>query len=140
MTQEHPIEEALRLAALTAEDGEERALDVRFGGSDALVEMRTQVRDELATLPAGDPRRFVLPWRWQQDSGGEPLTRHGAETGLELHFSRYAEDQYENGTPQRRATRPSSAARTAPSHTPCRSCHVLKPRDQLTESGCVDCD
>jgi|GEM_PF-2649174 len=135
-----PFEEAMRLAALTAGDGEHRALDVQFGSLDLLHDMRIRVRDELASLADGDPRRYVRPWVWRWETKDDPMTAAGVETGFELHFSRYDKDLYEGGPPRTRSNPTSGRTRTAPTHATCPSCHVLKPRAQLTETGCVDCD
>jgi len=84
-----PLAHAMDLAGATAEDGQQRALDVRFGSLEALHDTRVRVRGELAETPAGDSRRRVLPWVWRWESGGQPLTEPGNATGYELRFSRY---------------------------------------------------
>ena len=89
-----PFEEAMRLAALTAGDGDQRALDVRVGSLESLHELRIRVRDELAGFPAGDHHRHVGPWVWRWESKGDPLTSAGRETGCELRLSHYEKDQY----------------------------------------------
>jgi hypothetical protein len=89
-----PIRTSLALAARTAEDGEQRALDVRLGSLDALHELRMHVRDELAATPTGDPLRHVLPWVWRPESKGRPMTEAGKATGFELRFSRYEKVRY----------------------------------------------
>jgi hypothetical protein len=89
-----PLATAMTLAAATAEDGEQRALDVRFGSLDALHQMRMEVRDALAGTPASDLRRHVLPWVWRWQSGGRPLTEAGGAVGYELRLSRYQKPRY----------------------------------------------
>jgi hypothetical protein len=134
------FDEAMRLAGQTADDGDQRALDVRLGSLDLLHDMRIRVRDELAAFPAGDRRRYVGPWVWRSQSQGAPLTAAGRETGYELRLSSYEKDQYEDGTSSRRPGRATQPTKSTPTHATCPSCHVLKPRAQLTETGCVDCD
>jgi hypothetical protein len=85
---------AMALTAATADDGEQRALDVRFGSLEALHEMRMRVRDQLADAPPADPRRHVLPWVWRWLSGGRPLTGAGEAVGYELRFSRYEKPRF----------------------------------------------
>lgn len=90
-----PTARALELAQQTAEDGEQRALDVPLGSLDALHELRMRVRSELAATAAGDPLRRVLPWVWRaESSGGRVKTTAGEEAGFELRLSRYEKPRY----------------------------------------------
>lgn len=93
-TGEDAMTTAMALATATADDGEQRALDVRFDSLEALHEMRMRVRDELADTPAGEARRHVMPWVWRWQSGGQPLTEAGEAVGYELRSSRYEKPRY----------------------------------------------
>lgn len=88
-----PLDESLRLAALTAQDGEQRALDRYVGGLDELLALRLATRDTIAAS-SDDALRHVVPWLWRIESTGAPLTSAGAESGHELRFSRYSAPQY----------------------------------------------
>jgi len=90
-----PVERALELADRTAADGEQRALDHRAGSLEELHELRLSVRNQMAASPDGHPRRHVEPWVWRWQSGGQPFTAAGQETGFELRFSRNKKPMYE---------------------------------------------
>lgn len=87
------IERALELAKATAEDGKQRALDVRFDSLDSLLEARVQLRERMAAESVGAPVRFVMPWIWREQSTGSALTDSGRQTGYELRFSKYSTPQ-----------------------------------------------
>ena len=89
-----PVARGLELADLTAEDGEQRALEYRAGSLERLHELRMQIRDELAASADGDARRHIEPWVWRWESGGKPITAAGQETGFELRFSRNKKPLY----------------------------------------------
>ncbi len=82
-------DQGVELAGRTAQDGEQRALDVRFSGLDALQEMRETIKEALAATEPGSPLRQVRPWQWTWESTGQPLTEAGRELGWELRLSRY---------------------------------------------------
>lgn len=82
-----PVALALEVAALTAGDGDQRALDHEAGSLEGLQQLRLAVRDALRE--GGEAAPCVQPWLWNaQSSGGRPLTRAGNELGYELRFSR----------------------------------------------------
>lgn len=87
------LDRAFELARATAEDGKQRALDVRFDSLDSLLEARVRLRTRIAVEPADSPVRFVLPWLWRVQSTGSALTESGRQTGYELRFSRYSKPQ-----------------------------------------------
>lgn len=69
---------ALELAAATAQDGQQRALDHEVAGLHDLLELRLEVRDQLAASPAGSSLRTVVPWIWNAETtDGQPLTGAG---------------------------------------------------------------
>ena len=78
---------AARLARLTAQDGQQRALDYAAGSLGELQELRLAVRDEFRR--PGSPLGSVMPWLWDAStSGGQALTEAGRVHGYELRFSR----------------------------------------------------
>ncbi len=80
-----------RLAKLTAQDGQQRALDYAAGSLGALQELRLAVRDEFRR--PGSPLGVVTPWLWDAaTSGGQALTEAGRVHGYELRFSRKHDD------------------------------------------------
>jgi hypothetical protein len=84
------LSRGIRLAAATAVDGKQRALDVQHADLDGLLALRLTLRD---ALRASDDEqvRCVRPWLWRvETSGGEARTSQGRETGIELRLSRYA--------------------------------------------------
>jgi hypothetical protein len=82
--------DALHLAALTAEDGKQRALDWQAASLEELQELRLQVRDALRGHDENSPLRHVMPWLWAATaSAGTPLTAAGGLCGYELRLSRY---------------------------------------------------
>lgn len=87
------IEQALMLARATAEDGKQRALDVRFDSLESLLDARVQLRERMAADPEDAPIRFVMPWLWRAESTGSALTESGRQTGYELRFSKYTKPQ-----------------------------------------------
>lgn len=88
------LDEALASAALTAEDGKQRAIEYAAPSYEALLELGLLVRDALAATPPGSPLRHVEVWRWRQESWGQPLTAAGREHGVELRLSRHAKPLY----------------------------------------------
>lgn len=86
--------EALRLAELTAQDGEQRAVDYLATDPEDLEELRLEVCEVLSASPEGSPLRRVMPWRWRWKSTGRPMTSAGAETGYELRISRNKKPVY----------------------------------------------
>jgi hypothetical protein len=79
-----------RLAKLTAQDGQQRALDYAAGSLGALQELRLAVRDEFRRPES--PFGAVTPWLWNAEtSGGQALTEAGRVHGYELRFSRKSE-------------------------------------------------
>jgi len=89
-----PLDVALGLAAETAADGKQRALDFWLGSLGDLLDLKFAVRQELAASPAESPLRHVGPWMWRPESLGGPLTPAGEEFGIELRFSRHQKPQY----------------------------------------------
>ncbi len=80
-----------RLAKLTAQDGQQRALDYAAGSLGALQELRLAVRDEFRRPES--PLGSVTPWLWNAEtSGGTALTEAGKVHGYELRFSRAKAD------------------------------------------------
>ena len=78
---------AARLARLTAQDGQQRALDYAAGSLGELQELRLAVRDEFRRPES--PLGSVTPWLWDAaTSGGQALTEAGRVHGYELRFSR----------------------------------------------------
>jgi hypothetical protein len=89
-----PLGDGLQLAAATANDGEQRALDHSADNLEELQQLRKELRDELDASDAGSPLLHVRPWVWTHASGGIPRTDAGAATGAELRFSRYRDELY----------------------------------------------
>lgn len=89
-----PVPEALALAEATAGDGQQRALDYGAADLEGLLELRLQIRDELAASAQETALRCVMPWLWRPESGGRPLTAAGEATGRELRLSRYRRPPY----------------------------------------------
>ena len=90
-----PVEAALELAAATADDGVQRALDHDARDLEDLLQLRLQVREQLADSPAGSPLRTVMPWIWNAaTTDGVALASSGERTGAELRLSRYREALY----------------------------------------------
>ena len=86
---------ALELAAATAEDGEQRALDQEVADLEDLLELRLEVRDRLAASPDGSSLRRVRPWIWNAaTTDGVALTDAGERNGAELRLSRYRQALY----------------------------------------------
>jgi hypothetical protein len=70
----------LEVAAATAGDGRQRALDVGVGSLEELQEMRPTLRDALRSQPEASGLRHVRTWLWDAStSGGQPLTHQGWE-------------------------------------------------------------
>ncbi len=80
---------AMMLVERTATDGEQRAIETESADLDALLELRLQLRDAIATTPPTSALRHVVPWLWRIESTGGPLTKSGAEHGYEIRLSRY---------------------------------------------------
>lgn len=87
-------DQAMELAAATAEDGLQRALDFVPTDLEDLLAVRLAVRDRLASSPSGSPLRHVRPWLWRPQSTGAPLTTAGRDVGMELRLSRYSAPIY----------------------------------------------
>ena len=87
------VERAVALACATADDGVQRALDVRFDSLDSLLEVRFRVRERIAAEPVDAVVRHVMPWVWREQSTGRPLTEAGRTTGYELRLSKYRSPQ-----------------------------------------------
>jgi hypothetical protein len=78
------------IARLTADDGQQRAVDVHASGIEPLHMWRRRLDEVITSSPPGDPLRQVRPWVWSvQTSGGVPLTPSGDASGYELRLSRY---------------------------------------------------
>ncbi len=78
---------AMRVAKLTAQDGQQRALDYAAGSLGELQELRLAVRGEFRRPES--PLGSVTPWLWNEaTSGGKALTEAGRVHGYELRFSR----------------------------------------------------
>jgi hypothetical protein len=81
-----PIEVGLAAARQTAEDHQQRAVDVPFADLGDLQRVRVELRDVLLADPETSS---VRPWIWQTETTGQPLTAQGAEVGYELRVSWY---------------------------------------------------
>jgi hypothetical protein len=84
------LQQARALAAETASDGRQRALDFAPADLEELLQLRVEVRNAIAEAPEDSPIRHVGPWIWRVASGGRPMTDAGKERGMELRLSRYA--------------------------------------------------
>ncbi|TVR19465.1 MAG: hypothetical protein EA387_13460, partial [Nitriliruptor sp.] len=89
-----PLALGLELAAATADDRQQRALEYAAASLEELQELRKQLRDALADSQASSPLLHVRPWIWTHKTGGRPMTSAGAETGAEIRFSRYRKALY----------------------------------------------
>ncbi len=89
-----PLSAALDVAALTARDGAQRALELGAGDLEELLSLRLALRDALASSPVGSPLRHVRPWIWRPESTGQALTAAGHEHGMEIRLSRYTAPVY----------------------------------------------
>jgi hypothetical protein len=89
-----PLDTALEAAALTAEDGAQRAVEYSASNLEDLLSLRLAVRDALASSKAGSPLRHVRPWIWRTESTGLALTAAGREHGMEMRLSRYTAPLY----------------------------------------------
>ena len=83
---EDPVAAGMTLARETAQDGQQRAVDVPVDDLEALQRARVELRD---ALQREGGLECVKPWVWQTTSGGRPLTSYGAEVGYELRLSWY---------------------------------------------------
>lgn len=83
-----PLATALHLAAATATDGRQRALDHKADSLEELQQLRLELRQAITGSAIDEPIGDVMPWLWRHQSGGRPLTAAGAELGYELRFSR----------------------------------------------------
>jgi hypothetical protein len=88
------VELAIVAAANTAEDGQQRGVEIEVGDLQTLLDLRVAVRNRIASTPAGSDLRRVAPWIWRADSTGKPLTVGGQKNGIELRVSRYKSPQY----------------------------------------------
>jgi hypothetical protein len=89
-----PLVLGLELAAATADDREQRALEYGAANLEDLQELRKELRDALAHSEAGSPLLHVRPWIWTHATDGRPMTAAGADTGAEVRFSRYRKALY----------------------------------------------
>lgn len=89
-----PLDTALEAAALTAEDGAQRAVEYGANNLEDLLSLRLAVRDALASSKAGSPLRHVRPWIWRLESTGQALTAAGRKHGMEVRLSRYTAPLY----------------------------------------------
>ncbi len=88
------IDDIIELAAATAEDRRQRAVDFLPADLEDLLTLRVAVRERLAASPPDSPLRRVMPWIWQATSMGGPMTTGGREVGMELRLSRYPRSLY----------------------------------------------
>jgi hypothetical protein len=89
-----PVALGLELAAATADDGQQRALDHAAASLEDLQALRKDIRDTLAESAVDSPLLHVRPWIWSHTTDGRPMTTAGADTGAELRFSRYRKVLY----------------------------------------------
>ena len=89
-----PVDKAMELAALTADDGQQRAVEFRPANLEDLLQLRVAVRSRLAGSPADSPLRHVEPWIWRPEAAGQPMTDSGQEFGRELRLSRHKKPLY----------------------------------------------
>ena len=90
-----PVVLALELAAATAEEGEQRALDLEVGDLEELLGLRLEVRERLAASPDGSMLRTVRPWIWNvATNDAQALSEAGERLGAELRLSRYRQALY----------------------------------------------
>jgi hypothetical protein len=83
------IEDGLRLARDTANDGQQRAIGLEVGGLEALHELRLALRRACRAEPPGSSLHTVQPWLWSADtSSGTAMTPAGVGTGYEVRLSR----------------------------------------------------
>lgn len=87
------LDQALEAARLTAEDGQQRAVEFLADDLEDLLGLRLSIRNMLAATPDQSALRHFVPWIWRWESLGKPLTQSGAELGMELRLSRYREAQ-----------------------------------------------
>jgi hypothetical protein len=83
------VDEALRLAVLTAEDKRQRAVDAMASSLEELQEWRLAVREVLADSAGDAGLNHVMAWLWQESSTGQPLTEAARQVGYELCLSWY---------------------------------------------------
>ena len=88
------LDDIVKLAAATAEDRRQRAVDFLPADLEDLLALRAAVRERLAASPPDSPLRRVMPWIWQAASMGGPMTDGGRELGMELRLSRYPRSLY----------------------------------------------
>ena len=88
------VDDIVELAAATAQDRRQRAVDFLPADLEDLLALRVAVRERLATSPPDSPLRRVMPWIWQAASMGGPMTSAGREVGMELRLSRYPRSLY----------------------------------------------
>lgn len=84
-----PESDVMDLAQATADDHQQRGVEVDASCLEELLQRRLEIRDEIASAPPGSPLRHVRPWVWRTESTGAPLTAGGAETGMEIRLSWY---------------------------------------------------
>lgn len=92
--EESVVDEALRLAAQTAEDHQQRAVDAVASSLEELQEWRMAVRNALAGTDRDSALRHVMPWLWQESTTGKPLTEGSRLLGYELRLSWYKSALY----------------------------------------------
>jgi hypothetical protein len=83
------LDEAIRLAEATADDHQQRGVELQAADLEELLEIRLQIRDVIAAAPPGSPLRHVRAWIWRRESTGAPLTASGMEHGMEVRLSWY---------------------------------------------------
>lgn len=82
-----PVELALQLARLTADDHQQRALEYTAGSLEELQEIRLLVSRALRESD-DEPLRHVAPWLWNVAStDGKPMADAGRDVGYELRLS-----------------------------------------------------
>lgn len=81
--------EVMGLAQATADDHQQRGVEVAAASLEELLQRRLEIREQIASAPPGSPLRHVRPWIWRTESTGAPLTAGGAQTGMEIRLSWY---------------------------------------------------
>lgn len=88
------LAEGMGLPALTAADGEQRAVDYDAEDLEDLLALRLELRNALASsAPESDLLR-VMAWIWRPESTGTAMTPAGSRNGFEVRLSRFAETLY----------------------------------------------
>ena len=88
-----PVADAVWLARLTAQDHQQRVLELAAGSLEELRQVGREVVDALALVDDPD-LNHVAPWLWNAaTTDGRPLSAAGREVGYELRLSRYQAPQ-----------------------------------------------